>query len=57
MELEYREAPDGRGAFKVNYITPDKMNIGNDRFYTKHEAQLFARELESKGYEVSLSND
>ena len=47
---EYREAPDGLGYYKVNYVMPDYNQIGNDIFYTYEEALIFARELESNGY-------
>ena len=46
--MEYSE--DGRGRYKVTYITPDKKNIGNDRFETLREAEAFARYLRKKRY-------
>jgi hypothetical protein len=45
---EYSE--DGRGRHKVNYIHPDKKNIGNDRFETRAEATRYANALKKKGY-------
>jgi len=54
-DTSHHESPDGNGAFKVNYITPDKRNIGNDRFYTMQEARLYAQALERQGYETTIS--
>lgn len=45
---EYDES--GRGKYKVNYVHPDKKNIGNDRFETKEQARRFAKSLQRKGY-------
>ena len=45
---EYDES--GRGKYKVNYIHPNKKNIGNDRFETKEQARRFANSLKRKGY-------
>lgn len=42
--------PDGRGIWKVNYVHPDKKNIGNDHFETEKEARRFAKSLKDKGY-------
>jgi|GEM_PF-3950176 len=42
--------PDGRGAWKVTYVSPDKKDIGNDNFETEREARRFARALKRKGY-------
>ena len=55
MNHEHKETPDGRGAYKVNYITPDKTNIGNDRFYTLIEARIYALDLKRKGFAVTIS--
>ena len=52
----YKEAPDGFGYFKVTHITPDKSNIGNDRFYFYYEAWVYAKDLKAKGYhDVSIT--
>ena len=40
----------GAGRHKVNYTHPDKKNIGNDRFDTKHQATSYANDLKKKGY-------
>jgi hypothetical protein len=42
--------PDGRGIWKVNYVHPDKKNVGNDHFETEKEARRFAKSLKDKGY-------
>lgn len=55
---EYEENEDGRGRHKVNYVHPDKKNIGNDRFYTRAEANRYAASLKKKGYHnVSVTEE
>ena len=48
----------GAGRHKVNYTHPDKKNIGNDRFDTKHQATSYANDLKKKGYHnVSVTEE
>ena len=48
----------GAGRHKVNYVHPDKKNIGNDRFETKEKAVSYANSLKKKGYhEVSVTEE
>jgi hypothetical protein len=48
----------GLGRHKVNYVHPDKKNIGNDRFETKEKAVSYANSLKKKGYhEVNVTEE